>query len=199
MSLEANPQIACPACGAFFPRPSIELKGLQQCPACWRSTEIAVFPAYDRPATTGATAEKVIMDGEATCFYHANHRALVPCDACGRFLCALCDLDLNGRHFCPPCLELATTKKTVQVLERNRTRWDKIIFTLLILPLLFCYIFVPFTSLAALVLVVWKWGSPGSLVNNTRVRFVIYGVVATAEFAGSCLLWWMAFVRPHGR
>ncbi|HSY19497.1 MAG TPA: hypothetical protein VK815_14235 [Candidatus Acidoferrales bacterium] len=199
MPLPANSQIACPACGAFFPQPGVELRNLLQCPACWRPTEIAVFPAYDRPVTAGTAAEKVVMDGEATCFYHSNHRALIPCDACGRFLCALCDLDLNGRHFCPPCLELATTKKTVQALERDRTRWDKIIFTLLAIPIVFCFAFafVPFTSLAALVLVAWKWGSPGSLVSNTRVRFVIYGVLAMVEFVTGGVFWWMMFIRPH--
>jgi hypothetical protein len=197
MPLPANSQIACPSCGAFFPLSGADLRSLLQCPACWRPTEIAVFPAYDRPAATGAAAEKVVMDGEATCFYHSTHRALVPCDACGRFLCALCDLDLNGRHYCPQCLEVAMTKNTVQELERNRTRWDKIIFSLLLVPLLFCYIFVPFTSLAALILVVWKWKSPGSLVSNTRVRLIIFGVLAAVEFVLSSILWWMMFVRHH--
>jgi hypothetical protein len=92
---------------------------------------------------------------------------------------------------------LASTKKTDQTLERNRTRWDKIRLSLLILPLLFCYIFTPFTSLAALVLVVLKWKAPGSMVSNTRVRLIVFGVVALLEFVGSCLIWWMAFGRSH--
>ncbi|MDR3456911.1 MAG: hypothetical protein P4N60_05655 [Verrucomicrobiae bacterium] len=170
---------------------------MEQCPACWRPTEVTLFPAFDWPVTAGATAEKVVMDGEATCFYHADHRAHVPCDACGRFLCALCDLDLNGRHFCPQCLELAMTKNTVQALERNRTRWDKVIFALLLVPLFFCYILVPVTSLAALVLIGMKWKAPGSLVSNTRVRFIVFAVLATLEFVGGSFMWWMVLGRSR--
>ena len=197
MPLPANSLITCPACGAYFPPSGMDLQRLSQCPSCSRPTEITVFPAYDRPVAAGVTAEKVIMDGEATCFYHADHRAHVPCDACGRFLCALCDLDLNGRHFCPQCLEVAMTKNTVQVLERNRTRWDKIVLGLLLVPLVvFClYMFVPVTSLGALILIGLKWKAPGSLVSNTRVRLIIYGVLAVAEFVGGSLMWWMILTR----
>ena len=165
MALPVNPHITCPDCGASFPTSAFELRALAECPGCRRPTEVTPFPAYDRPAAAVATAEKVIMEGESTCFYHSGNRAHVPCDSCGRFLCALCDLDLNGRHLCAPCLEKAMTKNTDVTLERNRTRWDKIIFSLLVLPLIFCYVFTPFTSLAALVLVAWKWKAPGSQVT----------------------------------
>lgn len=197
MSQQANSPIGCPNCGAFFPLAPAELQALTQCPTCRRPTEIVLFPAYDRPVSTGAAAEKVIMDGEAACFYHPDHRALVPCDACGRFICALCDLDVNGRHFCPQCLEKAMTKNTVQSLERNRTRWDYIIFVLLLVPLIFCYIFVPATALAALVVIGWKWKAPPSLVNNTRVRFIVYTIVAVVEMVVGCIGWWM--ILRHGR
>lgn len=197
MALPVNPQIACPNCGAFFGAVIPDLQAMTECPSCSRPTQIILFPAFDRPVAAGTTAEKVVMDGEATCFYHAGHRAHVPCDACGRFLCALCDLDLNGRHFCPQCLEVAMTKNTVQELERNRTRWDKIIFSLLLFPLLLCYILVPLTSLAALFLIGWKWKAPPSQVNNTRVRLVIYGAVAVLELVLGCTMWWMMFGRTR--
>lgn len=198
MSRPANTQIGCPNCGAFFSLWATELKALSECPACRRPTEIIVFPAYDRPVSAGVAAEKVIMDGEATCFYHPDHRALVPCDACGRFICGLCDLDVNGRHFCPQCLEKAMTKNTVQSLERNRTRWDYIVFVLLVLPLVFCYVFVPATALAALGVIAWKWKSPPSLVSNTRVRFIVYSIIALVEFVVGSILWWM-MIFHHGR
>jgi uncharacterized integral membrane protein len=190
---------ACPNCGAFFPVAGAELAALSECPRCLRSTRVILFPAYDRPATVGPTAEKVVLDGEATCFYHQQYRALVPCDACGRFLCALCDLHLQGRHLCPTCLETAMKKGTDQSLERNRTRWDQIISTLLLLPLLFCYIFIPLTSLAALSLIVWKWKAPGSLVSNTRMHLVIYAIVAVLEFMAGSVIWWMATGGAHRR
>ena len=198
MALPLNPQIACPNCGAFFRASVLELQAMTECPACSRLTQINLFPAFDRPVAAGAAAEKVVMDGEATCFYHAGHRAHVPCDACGRFLCALCDLDLNGRHYCPQCLEVAMTKNTVQELERNRTRWDRIISTLLLAPLLLCFtiMIMPITSLAVLILIGWKWNAPASLVTNTRVHLIVYAVVAVLELMGGGILWWRMFVRP---
>jgi hypothetical protein len=173
------------------------LAALSQCPACQLSTQVLLFPAYDRPAPAGAPAQKVVMEGEAACFYHPNHRAYVPCDACGRFLCALCDLELQGRHLCPACLETASKKGNVQSLERNRTRWDQIVLLVLLVPLPCCYILVPFTSLAGLGLIIWKWKSASSLVSNTRLRMIIYAFVAVVEFAVGSIIWYMGFLQPH--
>lgn len=131
-----------------------------------------------------------MMEGEATCFYHAKKRAQVPCDECGRFLCAVCDLEVNGRHLCPQCLETGAKKGKVQSLERGRFRWDQVISTLLVLPLISCGFLLPLTSLAALVLVVWKWKSPPSLVHNTRLSLIVCGVLALIEFIGGCAFWW---------
>jgi len=198
MSSPVNSPINCPNCGAYFPSTAAGLQVLAECPACRRQTQITVFPAYDRPVAVGVAAEKVVMEGEATCFYHPENRAQVPCDACGRFLCALCDLDLNGKHFCPQCLEKAMTKNSLQAIERTRTRWDIIIFLLLLLPLMPCFmLFVPVTALGALVLIGVKWKAPRSLVSNARLRFIIFAILASIELVAGSIMWWTMFLHQR--
>ena len=187
----AAPQlITCPKCGVPFPATAGELTFLQQCPVCARATRVYLFPAFARPAATGAAAQRAVIDGEATCFYHPQKRAHILCDNCGRFLCAMCDLDVYDAHLCPQCLQAGADKGRVKSLERSRVRYDQIVSSLLILPLVLCWFVLPVTSLVALGLVGWKWRAPGSLVDNTRVRFIIYSVVAILELVGSSLMWW---------
>ncbi len=194
MSTASNNVLNCPNCGKSLSELTDLLPAVERCPACERQTRVVVFPAFSRPAVKGATAEAVMMEGEATCFYHAKKRAQVPCDECGRFLCAVCDLEVNGRHLCPQCLETGAKKGKVQSLERGRFRWDQVISTLLVLPLISCGFLLPLTSLAALVLVVWKWKSPPSLVSNTRVLLIVCAALAFIEFvAGSAFWWFMLF------
>lgn len=193
MSYAAQNPLACPSCGATWPYAAMDLATLQNCPRCSKETRLVLFPAFDRPVAVGATAQAVVMEGEATCFFHPQKRAHVPCDGCGRFLCALCELDLGGKHLCAQCLEAGTKKGSLDTLERSRTRWDQIIAGLLVLPLVFCYFLVPFTSLAALGLVIWKWKAPRSRVGNTRLTLIICAVLASVELIGSVAAWLMLF------
>src|SRR4029453_12242931 len=60
------------------------------CPACGTLLEVEVFPAFHRSLPAVAAAEAVLTDEEASCFFHPEKKAVVPCQACGRFLCLLC-------------------------------------------------------------------------------------------------------------
>jgi hypothetical protein len=129
--------------------------------------------------------------GEASCFFHPEKRAHVTCDGCGRFLCALCDLDVYDAHLCPQCLEAGERKRTIKSLERGRTRYDQIVTALLILPLVLCWFVLPITAPVALGLIVWSWKAPASLVANTRLRLVGCAIFAGVELVGSGTLWWV--------
>ncbi|HTI97262.1 MAG TPA: hypothetical protein VL527_00055 [Dongiaceae bacterium] len=190
MTSAALAEIKCPKCGAAFPPGPPGLRPLSGCLRCGKLTQVLAFPALDRPASRGSAGELVVTEGEATCFYHPQKRAHVPCDACGRFICAMCDLEVSGQHLCPQCLETGAKKGKIKTLERSRTRWDQIVLSLLALPLLI-YFIVPATSLAALVILGWQWKKPGSLVAHTRWRFIICGVIAIMEFSTSSIFWWM--------
>src|SRR5438874_13754528 len=76
------------------------------------------------------------MEGEAGCFYHPQKRAIIPCAACGRFLCALCDVELNDEHLCPVCLETGRKKGKLTQLETKRTLYDSSALILSVLPII---------------------------------------------------------------
>lgn len=173
--------LACPKCRAELPGQLAELAGLQSCPACATGLEITAFPALERAPVAGATGELVVVDGEASCFHHPNKRAVVPCSACGRFLCALCDVAVEDHHYCAGCLEKGARQGTIRALERSRTRYDNIALSLVTVPFLFsCAMLL--TAPAALYVVIRYWNAPASLVHRSRWRLIVCGVVAVVEF-----------------
>lgn len=198
MSAAATHTLNCPSCGVTLPAALTEMASLAECPACARKMRVYAFPALHRPQAAAVTAPRAVLDGEATCFYHPQKRAQVPCDNCGRFLCAMCDLDVLDAHLCPQCLESGAEKGRLKSLERTRTRYDQIASALLIAPLVFCWFLVPLTSLAVLGLVGWKWKSPGSLVDNSRLRLTVCSVIAVLELIGSSIMWWLT-MSPKNR
>jgi hypothetical protein len=126
---------------------------------------------------------------ESPCFYHADKRAVVPCQECGRFLCALCDIQLGATHICPACLGRANKQALGSPIERKRTRYDQIVQSLLLLPVPFCFLVAPLTGLLAIAVAIWKWRAPPSLLVNTRLRLIAGIVVAIIEVIGGCALW----------
>jgi hypothetical protein len=108
---------------------------------------------------------------------------VLPCDACGRFLCALCDCEHQGRHFCPACLETGRTKGKVKSLENTRIRYDNIALALTLYPLLIFY-FTIITAPIALFVAIRYWKSPRGLVQPSSARFVLAIVFATLQLAG---------------
>src|SRR5262245_48811130 len=79
------------------------------CPSCRAPVDVVIFPAFFRKIGPAQNAEAVLVEGESSCFYHPEKKASVPCAGCGRFLCALCDCELHGQHYCPACLETGRT------------------------------------------------------------------------------------------
>jgi hypothetical protein len=164
------------------------------CPACGVPLLTEVFPALFRKTSAGQTGEAVIIEGESSCFYHPQKKAVLPCEGCGRFLCALCDCSLHGKHYCPTCLEAGKTKGKIKSLENQRTLYDQVALSLAILPLIFFY-FTLVTAPMALFVAIRYWNAPRSILRRTRIRFIIAIVIALLEIAG-----WTAifiFIATH--
>ncbi|MGC3991484.1 MAG: hypothetical protein QM796_17720 [Chthoniobacteraceae bacterium] len=104
--------------------------------------------------------------------------------SCGRFLCALCDLELNGQHLCPSCLASGKKKGKIRNLENERTCHDGIALTLSLLPLLMW----PITAVTAPCAVYYSirhWKSPTSILPRTKIRFIFALIFAGIQ----CALW----------
>ena len=93
--------VGCTKCQTPLAGGPANLTEFQVCPGCGTQVQVEVFPALFRPFTPGKTGEPIVLDGESSCFYHAQKKAAAVCSACGRFLCALCDCELSGQHICP--------------------------------------------------------------------------------------------------
>lgn len=91
--------VVCPGCnGDVFPLETPT--GWQSCPFCMKRLQIRLWPAI-RQNTSAAAA----MPDQATCFFHPDKAFQACCQRCGRFVCALCDLQLGAEHVCPTCFE----------------------------------------------------------------------------------------------
>lgn len=173
--------IACPACRAPLPAAAVGTADFVACPICPAELRVQLFPAAFKVAEVerGAAAAAA----EATCFFHAEKRAAVPCDACGRYLCALCDLEVGGRHLCPACAASRASDPGADRHVRERVLWDSAALALAGYPMLIFY-FTLITAPSVVYLVIRHWRSPTSLVPRTRARFVIALLIASAQIAG---------------
>jgi len=177
--------VQCPKCRATLMESIFNLSGLSPCPTCGTPLQVEIFPAFFRKIAPGQKAEAVMVEGESSCFYHAQKKAVRPCDACGRFLCALWDCELNGQHFCPTCLDVGRSKGKIKNLDNHRTRYDSIALLLAILSvvLFFTIVIPPILVAMSLYIAIRHWKAPQSLVRQSRTRMLVAVFIALAGLA----------------
>jgi hypothetical protein len=91
--------VICPGCSGEV-APVEGKSGWQTCPYCQRPLQIRVWGSVQQ--NTDASAA---LTDQATCFFHPDKAFQACCQRCGRFVCALCDLQLGAEHVCPACFE----------------------------------------------------------------------------------------------
>ena len=160
--------------------------GGTDCSLCGQRVEVRVFPAIQNDGP-GARPQAILGAEEAGCYYHPNNRAVTPCDNCGRFLCALCDLPLDGKHLCPHCVETGVRSNKLAAADTQRTHYDSLALALATWPMLLFY-FSLFTAPIALYYVIRYWKLPQSVLPRTRTRFVVAGLLAVMQLTGWVIL-----------
>jgi hypothetical protein len=171
--------IPCPNCARAIPPEYWNISEQAACRGCGELIAVRAFPALAR-GIQATPADAVLAQGEASCFYHPANRAALPCDSCGRFLCALCDLDLDGRHLCPVCLERGVTVDKDPSLEERRVQYDTLALHLATWPVL-TFWFPIFTAPTAFYLVIRHWRTPMSILPRSRFRLWLALLLSTAE------------------
>ena len=163
--------------------------GPARCPVCRDGIELEVFPALFAGPRIGRPGEPLVDASEASCFFHAEKRAAVACESCGRFLCALCDLEVDGRHICPSCLAAGRKKGAMTGLDQFRLSWAGIALLMaIVLPLAF-YPLTPLWGASALVVLVIGLRKPRSITGRRRiVLYTVTFVIALAELVGGIVL-----------
>lgn len=172
--------VNCSRCQATLLGDLFNRAGFTPCPNCRAPIQVRVFPALFRELAAGSVGERVLADGEASCFHHPEKKAVLPCDGCGRFLCALCDVELNGQHLCPACIEGGRRKGKLATLENKRVLYDRMALYAATLPALILWPSLLGAPIA-LFLVIRYWKEPCSLVRPSKWRFVVAAVLALLQ------------------
>ena len=182
--------IPCTKCNKPIPYQLYNTSELVDCPSCGVSLQVEVFPAMLKEREKGQSGENIIIENESSCFFHPKKRAVVPCAECGRFLCALCDIEFNGRHLCPQCLEVGEKKRKMKSLETQRVLYDDIALALAIIPVIFIWPTV-ITAPMSLFIAIRHWNSPLSIIPRTKVRFIIAMGISSLQITG----WAFLFIK----
>jgi hypothetical protein len=192
----------CPNCAAPLPASLWNAPDFASCPGCGRLARALVFPALVLPLPAGGAGEKIQEAGEAACFFHPEKRAAAPCDRCGRFLCSLCDLEMNGEHLCPSCFESGQRKGKIKNLENRCFRHDRLAFALAVWPVasVFFASFTILTAPAAVYTAIRHWNSPRGPRRSGRGYLIAALLAATIEI----LVWVFVIasimkLQPGGR
>ena len=163
---------------------------LHPCPQCNTRTRADLFNAFHRPVGLGQNGELVQTQGEAECFYHPGKKAVIACSSCGRLLCALCEIPLDGRTLCTTCLQTGRKKQQIQSLEKGHTQYDSIALHLAFWPILFFPITL-MTAPAVMFVVLRYWKVTRSIIPRTKFRHVLAFLLASGQVFG----WILFFVR----
>ena len=198
------PSLLCDKCRAVLPDALFNTPEPVGCPGCHAPLLVQVFPAFYREQAGARAAESIASDEDASCFYHPRKKAVVPCGQCGRFLCALCDLELDGRHLCPGCVEAGRAAHGTLALQnglllQGRTLHDKIALSLAAAPLFPVFLFFSlFTAPAALFMVVRYWNEPRRRpVPAGRGRLIVAGLLALTQLVGWVCVFYFYPGRPR--
>ncbi|HTI68564.1 MAG TPA: B-box zinc finger protein [Candidatus Limnocylindria bacterium] len=170
---------------------------LVPCPNCETPLQVEVFPALFRPIKSGCEGEALMVEGESGCFFHPQKKAVIPCESCGRFLCSLCDCELHGSHYCPACVEAGTSKGKIKSLENKRTLYDSIALSVAVVPFIIPFLSI-LTAPIAILIAVRYWNASLSIVQRSRVRFVIAIMVALLQIGIWSLACYYYFLNRNG-
>jgi len=127
------------------------------------------------------------MDGESGCFFHPGKQAAAVCSRCGRFLCSLCEIEIQEGVVCPSCLAGKAKSEGEAEFTQSRTLYDNMAMGMAVFPMLAIWptlVSAPLTWVVALK----YWKSPISLVRRSRWRFPVALVISGLQMAG-----WAAF------
>jgi len=175
--------ITCSKCNGALSRLMFNTPDFKSCPSCGVPLKIDVFPSLFNPPVSGQSGHIVLNDHESGCFYHPKKQAVVPCDYCGRFLCALCDMELNDQHLCPACLEKGKKKGRLKSLQNHRVLYDDTPLRLAVYPLLIFWLTI-ITAPMVFYFAIRYWNKPTSIIPRTKIRFVIALSLAGLQISG---------------
>lgn len=177
-----NTIVRCGQCSGVLDIPGGTGAGTIGCRSCGAPTRLWLFPALYR-AREGAQALALQEEGHSSCMNHPQKRAVAVCDGCGKYLCALCDVDWNGEHLCPSCIGHRKSEDTEGALRTTYVHYDLIALMLALLSIPTSF-FGAFIAPVALFLCWRYWKTPWRPMPHRKWTMVIAAVVASMSFVG---------------
>jgi hypothetical protein len=197
--------LTCRNCGAAQ---DVRLRSTQvetTCSSCEHRTTVEAFPALWQLPQEAAAGERLLVDDDSACFYHAEKKAAIVCEECGRFLCALCDTPFEGRHLCPTCVERRIEKPREGAVQSSYTYHDSIALALAVLSFVpFFWYLSLFLAPVSLYIAVRYWRTPLSATPRGRWRIVAAAILSIAALVmwttlfGSIIGFFMTSVTGDG-
>lgn len=185
--------IACPNCRTIQSADTVNTGRMATCQACQVLLRIDVFNAFLRRDEPEAAVQSAHAHGQAECFYHPGKLAVAPCASCGRLLCAVCQVELDGRNLCMGCLQAGRDKQKITALQHRHVRYDEIALNLAFWPVLTIFLTL-LTAPAAIYFAVRHWRTPSPVLPKGRFKSILAVVLAVVQIAG----WIVVLVRQLG-
>jgi hypothetical protein len=183
--------IACKRYGGMIPASFYNKDSFFPCPECNAPTMVQVYPAlYSGKSVNKAES---ISEGQAACFYHPQNTALVSCESCGRFLCSVCDIEFDGSHICPGCLEEGRKKGRIVNLDSSRMLYDSISLKLSFYPLILFPITI-FTAPVSLYLAIRNFNKPVSILSRSKYKYIAAIIISSMQILGWAYLFSLIFI-----
>lgn len=185
--------IACPNCRTIQSADTVNTGHMVPCQACHVLLRIDVFNAFLRRDEPQVAVQSAHAHGQAECFYHPGQLAVVPCAACGRLLCAVCQVELDGRSICMGCLQAGRDKQKITALQHRHMRYDEIALNLAFWPMLTIFLTL-LAAPAAIYYAVRHWRTPSPVLPKGWFKSILALVLAGVQIAG----WIFVLVRQLG-
>lgn len=104
-------------------------------------------------------------------------------------MCALCDIELEGQHLCPTCLESGKSSEKITRLVDRRVCYDQVALLVAFLPMFMVWVTIVSAPIA-IYLSIRYWNAPTSILPRTKIRFIVAIILASLQI----FAWVMVFV-----
>jgi hypothetical protein len=161
--------LACPECGFDLKPAFLESPDYNNCAICGSELSVLPFPACFAAPAAITPMDLRLGEEEATCFHHESKKARHSCTRCGKFLCALCGVEVGRDVLCPECLLIGEKGGVDARFERERTLYDTLALALAVIPAMTFSLSI-FGAPAAIYVALRYWRRPTSIVRRFRWR-----------------------------
>lgn len=159
----------CPRCQHKWRPPTVPREHFD-CPGCGTPTDVIRFAAALRESRTSPPASPL---ADASCYRHSSRRAVIVCSQCGRFACGLCQADLANQPLCVECANRVLNSDSRHWLFVSQlVQYDRLCLWIVLGPMLGVVTigFTVFTAPLALMLLLFRWRQPMSVLPSSSFR-----------------------------